>query len=614
MILFSLKSYRSACFFIFYNKENNQEDIFEISNNYNDIKSLLIFLKSNNNKYIVGYNMEKFNNYILNYILYNYKDMLKNTASMSAFQINSIANNISNADVSLKYNKFYYSIDLLKYISTSNDRITFNDIKNYFNLDIEEPEFNDESYLTKDSRQSIIDFLRENIKALNLLYEEYKNKIGFRISLSKKIGLNVINKFDESIGNNVILSYFKKQYNVTKEQIISLKEKDPESYPIKVSDFMFNIEYKNESFNNFINTLKKTEIDRNYHIDTTLNISGYKFIINKYIKKECNDKIYENDLININFKHIYVETLAKYNIYPSFLGDEFSRLVSDYYNSLLIAYKTGNQNDIDYYSLLLKNLVDNMSVPSSFTESNITQNRVLINSLLIILKLIDELIYKDIEIICLNRDSITLKVKEENRSDLRAILYEWKNEHCSYFNITEYEKLVYIDSNNYLIFKKDYNKNKGLINFDTEEGIKLHDKYVEEYGIFKTKRKINDVYKELIVSKAIQVYLGKNESAKDFIFNSNNTDDFIISYRTTQLFNLFEEEDKIQNYLRYYFTNKNGKNIYRLNISSNKKEKIIENVELINKMKEIKNINKIIYYKRYLSLKEKIINNQLNLF
>lgn len=615
MILFSFKSYQNICLFIFYDIETKESNIFEISNNYNELKSILIYLKKNNNKYIVGYNMEKYYNYILNYILINYNELLKDTANIITFKINNLSKNIflNLADVSLKYNSFYRSIDLLKYISSSSERISFNDVKNYFNIDITEPLFKNDDYVSNNNKIEIIDYLKLNINALYLLYNRCIDKINFRIKLSNKIGINILNKFDESIGNNFLLGYFKKQYSVSKDQIISLKEKIPEKYPVKISDILIDISFNNQSIINFVDVLKSSFIENNYRINTIIKLNEDVFIINKYIKKDCDEKIYECDLININFKNIYIETLCRYDIYPEFLGNEFREIIESEYKLLLKAFDSKNKEEADYHSLILSNLIDNMSVPSSLTESCIAQNRVLINSLLIILKLIDELIKKDIQIICMNKESITLKVSEKDKSYMCSILSEWKNSYCNHIEISEYEKLIYLDSNNNLVFKKGYYKNKDLINFETESGIKKQEQFVIENGIFKTKRDFNNIYQELITSKAIQVFFGKGESAKDYIFNNNNIEDFLISYKCNQTFNLYLNENRIQNYIKYYFVN-NKENIFRENLLTNKKEKIIENIKLLNKSKEVNDINKMNYYKNFIKSKSKIINNQLKLF
>ena len=73
MIFISLKSYKNFCVFGFYNAKTNKETFFEISEYYNDLKPILVFLKENQKDYLVGYNMENFNNFVLNFIFNNFE-------------------------------------------------------------------------------------------------------------------------------------------------------------------------------------------------------------------------------------------------------------------------------------------------------------------------------------------------------------------------------------------------------------------------------------------------------------------------------------------------------------------------------------------------------------
>ena len=73
MILVNVKCYTNYLLFSFLNTKDGEIKMFEFSDYYNDIMALLAFMKNNNHDYFVGFNMEKFNNIILNYILMNYQ-------------------------------------------------------------------------------------------------------------------------------------------------------------------------------------------------------------------------------------------------------------------------------------------------------------------------------------------------------------------------------------------------------------------------------------------------------------------------------------------------------------------------------------------------------------
>ena len=174
MIFFSLKSYKNLCLFGFYNDETEEKTFFEISEYYNDLKPLLVFLKNNQKEFLVGYNMENFNNYMLNFILTNFNSLLEEKGVMAAFQLNSISLSIINgvADINLKYSNYFKFIDLMKYVGNSNDRISMNDLKYLFEIeDANDFPETENGFIDKINKNDVFDCIRNNLKTLKIIYD-----------------------------------------------------------------------------------------------------------------------------------------------------------------------------------------------------------------------------------------------------------------------------------------------------------------------------------------------------------------------------------------------------------------------------------------------------------
>lgn len=594
MILFTLKSYSNCCLFLFYDMDNNTEYFFELSEYYNDYKAINTFIKEHNNTFIIGYNMEKYYNYILNYLFINYYKIINEKSISIASQIYYLSENMfqNNYDISLKNSEYHRPLDLIKYIGNSNERISLNDIKVHFSIPIIEPKTISVFFIKKEEMDSLRNYLRSNIQTLFLLYTENKEKIRFRFDLSNEIKSNLINKFDETIGNNVIMSYYKNKYNVPKSKIIALKEKENKDYRIQLNKLLYNdFKFINNDIKIFYEQLQNITVTNSFNLDHNLHVKNYNIKINKYLSKEFPVGLIQDDIINIDYKLLYVYLIGKNNIYPDFLDDEFSKTISSYYNKLSFAIKTNNKKEIYKNELILLNLVDNMSIPSSFTESSITQNKILINALLIILKLIDLLINNDIEIYFLDKNSITLK----NDKSLSSILQEWYL-YFPDFKCEKYIKIAYENLNNMLILKDgfDYNKNE--------------DEYVIEKGLFKTNNSFNFKV-PLIIPKTFRYYFITGKSEFEFIKSNKDDDNFKIVYKVNKTFDLEYNKNPIQRFLVFFWSLK-GDYLYRINNSNNKKE------QLFNKKISTKKQDKYLvdYYNQYLLVKQKYIQNQLTIW
>ena len=590
MIFFSLKSYKNLCLFGFYNDETEEKTFFEISEYYNDLKPLLVFLKNNQKEFLVGYNMENFNNYMLNFILTNFNSLLEEKGVMAAFQLNSISLSIINgvADINLKYSNYFKFIDLMKYVGNSNDRISMNDLKYLFEIeDANDFPETENGFIDKINKNDVFDCIRNNLKTLKIIYDINLKKIMFRFALGKEVGLNLLNKHDESIGNNYLLGKYMQKYKVPKNSFLQLKQQEKKELLDLNSFFQKEFIYKNKSINDFYELIKNN-ISHEVEIPNLFNIEEQKFFLNnKQIRLEIKETLIKEDLINIDFKYIYIEYLIRNKIYPNFLDEDFYLMIEEVYVNLLIAIRNNNIQEIEKCDLILNKIIENMSVPSSFTESKYTQYKIYINVLFIILELIDDLISLKAKIILCDKNYITIQA-DSNREEIIKCINSWHNKYYSNKSISIYDKLVFSDYNNYLIFKSK----------------KYGSDYLITKGFFQEKRNLNSRY-PLIIIKAFRLHIENKIDIKDYINKQNDINDFIVYYKTNRTFDLIYNKSPIQRNLRFVYSPK-GYDLYRINKEKNKEELVAKKIQLLIK-KEDAEIDKSIYLSNAISFKNQFI-------
>ena len=585
MILVNVKCYTNYLLFSFLNTKDGEIKMFEFSDYYNDIMALLAFMKNNNHDYFVGFNMEKFNNIILNYILMNYQQMSKDSSKTIIYNINILIQDIlsSNYDSQLRHQIFFRTIDLLKYVTNSSISISFNDIKAYYKS------MSSENLSRKSTSKDLIIKIKEQSKSdlitLLKLLKDVNPIIKQRMDLGKKLGINILNKYKESIGNNIVLSHYMKLYNVKLSDVIQLKQNEKKELR-NVKDFIYkDYRYQNSYIKQYYEQLLNSDTKKDYLTDFVIKTDNIS--INKHLNKKMFDNIYEENCYVINIKILPTLIMIKNKIYPDFLDEDFISVLSNYYNNLLIAIKTNNKESIKYNSEILESIVDNMAVPTSFTESHYTQNIVFLNYILEILSCIDNVLINS-EILSIDKDFII--IKEQDFIHFQSLI----NLGLQFFKCN---KVVYLDSKNYLFALDGHDPN---YEFDTD----LYGKYFIEKGCFNTKNYIGNL-NPIIISKLFHVFFIKKQSVQTFINECNDLKDYLFIYKRNRNNTLILDDEIIDNFIQIYYSNAG----YILKkIFDSKSENVFnEKVLMFN---EPNVINKKEYLKAFLNFKSKIIKEK----
>ena len=424
MIIFDLKIYGNVSMLYFHDIKLKEKTLFQFSEKYNDFKFLIQFIKAKRDlDYIVGYNMEKYGNYILNYLLSNSDKLINDNGLMISYKLHMLSEGLKSQvfPMELKYLDLFRSIDLIKYMNF-NERIYFHNIR---------LEFGEDSFLDIDNEDfvpvrmfnDIIEYLKSNIRVITKLYEMYKEDIALRHDISRSIGLNIMNKFYYGIGNNLILAHYRNKFGASIKDIVNLKLEEDKTYSYKVSQILKkDFSYILEDSKLFYKSLSNSILDDSFNLKMNFNINHWAFKIQKYIKREYEEGVYSGNYLAIDISLLPIYSMIDNNIFPSFLDNDFISETCKYYNYYLKAKDKGNQRLEKAMHNILYYLVENMDVPSSFTESKLTQNTIYIHNILYLLQIIDILIYNNIEIIFCNRDILMINMSGHEIDDIKQML------------------------------------------------------------------------------------------------------------------------------------------------------------------------------------------------
>ena len=544
MIIFDLKIYGNVSMLYFHDLKLKEKTLFQFSEQYNDFKFLIQFIKAKRDlDYIVGYNMEKYGNYILNYLLSNSDKLINDNGLMISYKLHMLSESLKNQafPMELKYLDLFKSIDLIKYMNF-NERIYFHNIR---------LEFGEDSFLDIDNEDfvpvrmfnDIIEYLKSNIRVIIKLYEMYKEDIALRHDISRSIGLNIMNKFYYGIGNNLILAHYRNKFGVSIKDIVNLKLEEDKTYSYKVSQILKkDFSYTLEDSKLFYKSLSNLILDDSFNPKMNFNINHWVFKIQKYIKREYEEGVYSGNYLAIDISLLPIYSMIDNNIFPSFLDNDFISETFKYYNYYLKAKEKGNQRLEKAMHNILYYLVENMDVPSSFTESKLTQNTIYIHNILYLLQIIDILIYNNIEIIFCNRDILMINMNGYEIDNIKQMLSNTIHTDLYAYKVS---KFAYKDSSNFILIKEGYLNDIG--NFKN---------YIVEYGIFnydqlfsfKSPKVIMKAFiKSLITGEKGDELINKHDEIKDFMITMPNPKSFTLTNeKKTNIFYFYGKKDLIK--------------------------------------------------------------------
>ena len=544
MIIFDLKIYGNVSMLYFHDIKLKEKTLFQFSEQYNDFKFLIQFIKAKRDlDYIVGYNMEKYGNYILNYLLSNSDKLINDNGLMISYKLHMLSEGLKSQvfPMELKYLDLFRSIDLIKYMNF-NERIYFHNIR---------LEFGEDSFLDIDNEDfvpvrmfnDIIEYLKSNIRVITKLYEMYKEDIALRHDISRSIGLNIMNKFYYGIGNNLILAHYRNKFGASIKDIVNLKLEEDKTYSYKVSQILKkDFSYILEDSKLFYKSLSNSILDESFNLKMNFNINHWAFKIQKYIKREYEEGVYSGNYLAIDISLLPIYSMIDNNIFPSFLDNDFISETCKYYNYYLKAKDKGKQRLEKAMHNILYYLVENMEVPSSFTESKLTQNTIYIHNILYLLQIIDILIYHNIEIIFCNRDILMINMSEHEIDDIKQMLSKAIHTDLYAYKVS---KFAYKDSSNFILIKEGYSNDIG--NFKN---------YIVEYGIFnydqlfsfKSPKVIMKAFiKSLITGEKGDELINKHDEIKDFMITMPNPKSFTLTNeKKTNIFYFYGKKDLIK--------------------------------------------------------------------
>lgn len=413
---------------------------------------------------------------------------------------------------------------------------------------------------TSDQKDEIIHYMCHDVNETLKFYHYSKDQINFRDSLAVRypdMG-DILNMNDTKIGKK----FFERELeragtpcyhrpNGKKEPRQTIREY------INVGETISSlVSFKHPEFQRILGWLKSQRIIKHKYDDISIKgifkdvaatVDGFTYVFgtggihgsvnNAVIRSDDEWEIWDWDVAS------YYPNLAISNkLYPEHLSNEFCKIYQQVYNMRKEHAKGTAENAM--LKLALNGVYgDSNNVYSPFYDTQYTLS-ITINGQLMLCMLAEQLRDDGIEMIQINTDGLTIKVRKDRVAHMKQVCHAWEKHTGLELESAQYKSMFVKDVNNYLAEKTNGDiKRIGTYAYVTP----LIDPYTRERGWHQD-------HSMLVVRKAAEAAMIQGTPVSDFIMNHNDPMDFQLSVKVPQSSRLEIGSEKIQNTTRYYVT------------------------------------------------------------
>ncbi len=618
-----------------YCRQENKYYQFVIHSSRNDYDKLIKHL-FRDKLIMIGYNCDNYDYPILHHMI-NHFDVYINLSGLDLAQrIYQKSQEIISMDFSAvaDWNKKIKQIDLFKiwHYDNAAKSTSLKALEISMRLPfVEDMPFSHEHWIQEEDINSILEYNKKDVIATNEflnitlgktdhpLYSG-KNKIEIRQILQKKYKLNCLNWNDIKLGTELILKLYCSKFNLDPAKVrklrtyrseILLKNCIPKWCNFKTNDFDKLIDFFNSSV--IYNGITKKVLDFSliYH--------GIKIFYGTGGAHACiNSGVYLSDeewmILDLDIDGMYPNLAITQGLFPEHLGPGFLDIYNGEIVSVRLEEKKKPKKERDFvivegFKLAANGWYGKSNSDDSFAYDPLYAMSTTVSGQILISMWAERLVNasKDLQIIQINTDGITVRIRRKDYSKCIEETEQLMKETSMSYEANIYNKMIINDVNNYIAeYESGDCKHKGLFEFDTE----LH----------------KDPSMR-IVPYALNQYFIKGIPIKETILNHQDIYDFCLRLKVNSgwkaIYKYVGNYTIIQKILskntRYYISNSGGA-LYKKNTEDLRETGV--NVGYIASIfnnyeeKEMKdyNINYNFYIKECMKIINSIETKQLSLF
>jgi len=389
---------------------------------------------------------------------------------------------------------------------------------------VQDMPFEHTHWVEDDEVEAILDYNFNDVDATHLFFLKSEKLVELRKKLSKQFNINLRNANDPKIGQEIFGREIARKtgirYNVLKDMRTYRRH-------INLGECVLpNITFRSKEFNKILDFFKRTTIvETKNAFDESVIYKGFKYDYGTGGLHGCIDSgVYESDeeymILDIDVASYYPALAIVNGFYPRHLGRSFVVVYKELFDMRMAAKKSGDKTVNSGLKLSLNGAYGKSNDQYSLFYDPMYTMKITINGQLYLSMLGERLQddIKDITVLQVNTDGITVKIPRTEYEHVMEISKEWEDHTGLILEYAEYKKMVIRDVNNYLAVDIDGNaKPKSVF-----EIIPMQNGAIA----------YNKNWSMRIVPKALHAYYIAGIDPIDFMKQSKDIYDFTIGFRS----------------------------------------------------------------------------------
>ena len=403
------------------------------------------------------------------------------------------------------------------------------------------------SVLTQEQLPILKRYNRHDVKQTKAFYLKSLDMIRFREELTKKYQRDFMNHNDTKIGKDFFVMKLEEAgvscYDYSPDKGRTPRQTLRPRIALKDAILPW-IEFEHPEFTRVLNWLKTQVITETKGVfdDVVATVNGFDFVfglggIHGSVESEVIQSDSDFVLVDLDVTSMYPSLAIANGFYPKHLGQQFCTI----YKALFEQRKSYPKKSAE--SAMLKLALngvygDSNNKFSVFYDPLFTMS-ITLNGQLLLCKLAEMILtWTDAELIQVNTDGVTVKIKRSEVSELEKVRTHWQN--MTKLNLEEafYRRMFIRDVNNYLAEYEDGSvKRKGAYEYDQEW---------------------HQNHSALVIAKVTEKVLLHGAPIRETVEQWPDIMDFMLRTKVQRTGYLQWGEGQVQNLSRYYVA-KGGK-------------------------------------------------------
>lgn len=302
--------------------------------------------------------------------------------------------------------------------------------------------------------EEVKEVLAYNLNDVLSTYEFYKlslDKTALRKEIKKRYGLPCTNFSDVKMGESLLLKLYSE---LSDQDEYDVKQRRTYRDSINLSECIFDyVKFESFEFNNLLDKFKSsTIVNTKGGFAESVIYKGFKYDyglggIHGCIKPGVYNSDDEYIIIDADVTSLYPSIIVNNKLYPQHLGKEFIDVYSDILQQRKTAKKKGEMAISDALKLSLNGAYGKSNEENSFLYDPKFTMSVTLNGQLLLTMLAELLVnnIEDCQVLQINTDGITVKIKKEDKLLYSELCCHWEHVVGLELEFVEYSKMVIRD-------------------------------------------------------------------------------------------------------------------------------------------------------------------------